>query len=137
MIETISNQIKTAMKAKDKMRLTALRYIKSMLLENKTSKKPIDEQEVVIKYHKKLNDALEMYQGKDDKIEEIQSEIAVVKEFMPKQLEEADVIALIQEIKAPLENPNMGAIMRELSPKIKGKFDGKLASKLVMEALKQ
>jgi len=136
MIETISNQIKAAMKARDKMRLTALRYIKSMLLENKTSKKPIDEQEVVIKYHKKLNDALEMYQGKDDKIEEIQSEIAVVKEFMPKQLEEADVIAFIQEIKAPLENPNMGAIMRELSPKIKGKFDGKLASQLVIEALK-
>jgi uncharacterized protein len=136
MIETISSQIKEAMKAKDKMRLTALRYIKSMLLENKTSKKPIDEQAVVIKYHKKLNDSLEMYQGKDDKIEEIQSEIAVVKEFMPKQLEEADVVALIKEIKAPLENPNMGTIMRELSPKIKGKYDGKLASKLVVEALK-
>ena len=100
------------------------------------SKKPIDEQEVVIKYHKKLNDSLEMYQGKDDKIEEIQSEITVVKEFIPKQLEEADVVALIQAIKAPLENPNMGEIMRELSPKIKGKYDGKLASKLVLKALK-
>jgi len=136
MIENISNQIKEAMKAKDKMRLTALRYIKSMLLENKTSKKPIDEQEVVIKYHKKLNDSLEIYQGKDDKIEEIQSEITVVKEFMPEQLEEADVVNLIQEIKSPLENPNMGTIMRELSPKIKGKFDGKAASKLVIAALK-
>ena len=136
MYEQISKLIVEAMKAKNKERLNALRYMKSLLLENKTSAKPIDEQEVIIKHHKKLSDSLDVFKDSQEKVDAIKAEIAVVAEFMPKPLEESDVVALIEEIKASLDNPNMGGIMKELSPKIKGKFDGKKASQLVQEALK-
>lgn len=136
MLDNINNLIKEAMKAKDKERLNALRYLKSMLMENSTSTAPIAEMDVVIKHYKKLNDSLEMYKDSPEKAQAIQNELKVIAEFMPKQLSEADVVNLINEIKASLDNPNMGAIMKELQPKIKGQFDGKLASKLVADSLK-
>jgi uncharacterized protein YqeY len=136
MLDQINALIKEAMKAKDKPRLGALRYLKSMLMENDTSTKPIEHQDVVIKHYKKLNDSLEMYKDNAEKLAELNAEIAVVGEFMPKQLSQDEVVAMINDIKSGLDNPNMGAVMKELSPKIKGQFDGKLASKLVMEALK-
>ena len=135
MMDQISQLMKEAMKAKQKERLNALRYIKSLLTENKTSTKPIAEQDVVIKHYKKLNDSLELYKSDADKTNAIKAEMEVVAEFMPKQMEESEVVDLINEIKGKLDSPNMGAIMKELQPQIKGRFDGKRASQLVKDAL--
>ena len=135
MLEQISSLIKEAMNAKQAARLKVLRYLKSLLLENKTSTKPIAEQDVVIKHYKKLNDSLELYKNSPDKLVEIKAEIAVVAEFMPQQLDEEVVVQMIKDIQQHLDNPNMGQIMKELSPKIKGQFDGKRASELVRAAI--
>ncbi|MDA9189694.1 GatB/YqeY domain-containing protein [bacterium] len=135
MIEQLNELIKTSMKEKKKERLQALRYIKSLLLENKTAKKPIIELDVVIKHHKKLKDSVELYPEGNPMREQILAEVEIVSEFLPKQLEEAEVIALIENIKAGLDQVNMGAIMKELSPQIKGKFNGKHANELVKKAL--
>jgi uncharacterized protein YqeY len=53
-----------------------------------------------------------------------------VKAYLPKAMEESEVVALIQDIKAKGAK-DMGAIMKELQPQIKGRFDGKRASDLV------
>lgn len=133
--DNISEQIKNAMKAKDKIRLNALRYVKKLLIENETSKKPIDEVDVVISHAKKLRDSLELYpDGSQQKID-ISLELKVLDEFLPKQMSKEEVQALIESIKANLEQPNMGSIMKELQPVIKGCFDGKLASQMVKDAL--
>ncbi len=136
MIENLNTLIKEAMKAKDKVRLDALRYLKSMLMENKVSKSPKEEMAVVISHHKKLSDSIEMYPEGSDQRNAIINEVSIISEFMPKPLSESEVIKIINEIKSNLESPNMGAIMKDLSPKIKGKFDGKKASALVQQALK-
>ncbi|MDA9793072.1 GatB/YqeY domain-containing protein [Bacteriovoracaceae bacterium] len=133
MLEKLAGLIKEAMKARDKERLNALRYLKSMLMENNTSTKPVAEQDVIIRHYKKLNDSLAMYKDSPDKVSDIETEMKVISEFMPTQLDEAAVVAIILEIKASLDSPNMGMIMKELSPKIKGQFDGKKASQLVKE----
>lgn len=133
--ETISEQIKTAMKAKDKIRLNALRFVKKLLIENETSKKPIDEMDVIISYAKKLKDSLSMYPEESQQREDIQQEILVLNDFLPKQLSRDEVQALIEQIKQGHEKPNMGLIMKELQPQIKGRFDGKLASQMVKESL--
>lgn len=136
MLDKISGLIKEAMKAKQMERLKALRFIKSILMENKTSKNPINEQDVIIKYYKKLNDSLELYKNDQVRLDELKAELNVVAEFMPTQISQEDVINMINDIIKGLDAPNMGAIMKELSPKIKGQFDGKTASALVMAALK-
>ncbi len=135
MIDKISQLIKEAMKAREKSRLLALRYMKSLLLENKTSKSPIESLDVIIKHYKKISDSLEMYKKDEEKINEINSELKVIKEFMPKEMEEAEVLSLITEIKSRHENPNMGMVMKELSALIKGKFNGKRATELVKKNL--
>lgn len=131
----ISDQIKLAMKAKDKIRLNALRYVKKLLIENKTSNKPQAELDVVIAYAKKVKDSLTLYPEGSEQKSDLELEIKVLEEFLPQQLSQADVEAMINEICDKLESPNMGAIMKELSPQIKGCFDGKLASDLVKSKL--
>lgn len=135
MIEELNTLIKEALKAKQKERLTALRYLKSLLMENKTSTKPIEEMDVVIKHHKKLVDSLQNFPKDNPMYAQTENEITIIAEFLPKQLTEAEVKDLIQKIVSSLDAPNMGAVMKELSPQIKGKFNGKQASDLVKAAL--
>lgn len=136
MKDRVSKEIILAMKAKDKPRLNALRYLKKLFIENDTSKKPVAEMEIVISYAKKVKDSISMYPEGSDQRAEIETEVAILSEFLPEQLTEEKVTEIIAGIVSGLDNPNMGAVMKELSPQIKGKFDGKLASQLVMAALK-
>lgn len=135
MFEKITEDIKKAMLAKDKSRLDALRYLKSMLIENKTSKTPIPEMDVLIKHVKKLKDSLENFPPENEIRKKTEEEINILSEYMPKQLDEADVKAMISAIVAANPGINAGLVMKELSPKIKGQFDSKLANELVKSAL--
>ena len=132
----VSNQIKDAMRARDKIRLNALRYLKKLFIENDTSKKPIAELDIVISYTKKVRDSIASYPEGSEQKNILRQEVTILEEFLPEQLTEQDVVNMIQEIKANMEDPNMGAIMKELSPKIKGVFDGKKASLMVKESIK-
>lgn len=134
--DQISEQIKSAMKAKDKVRLDVLRYVKKLLIDNQTSTKPQPEQDVVIAYAKKVKDSLAMYPEDSDHAKKIKDEIIILNEFLPEPMTEKQVIELINKIKNVIENPNMGSIMKELSGQIRGRFDGKKASQLVQAALK-
>ncbi len=135
MMEQITEDIKKAMFAKDKERLDALRYLKSMLIENKTSKAPIAEMDVLIKHVKKLKDSLENFPAENEIRKKTEREITVLSEYMPKQLDEATVKGYIADIIAKTPGVNAGLVMKELSPKIKGQFDSKLANELVKAAL--
>ncbi len=134
--EEVSEQIKSAMKARDKVRLNVLRYLKKLFIENDTAKKQQTEIDIVISYAKKVKDSLSMYPDGSDQQNDIKAEVVILEEFLPKALSDDEVIQIITDIKSGLDAPNMGAIMKELSPQIKGKFDGKKASQLVQDALK-
>lgn len=136
MFEKITEDIKKAMFAKDKERLDALRYYKSMLIENKTSKTaPIPEMDVLIKHVKKLKDSLESFPPENEVRKKTEREILILSEYMPKQLSQEVVVGYIQEIIANNPGVNAGLVMKELSPKIKGQFDSKIANELVKAAL--
>ncbi|MBY0415623.1 MAG: GatB/YqeY domain-containing protein [Bdellovibrionales bacterium] len=135
MFEQITEDIKKAMFAKDKDRLDALRYFKAMLIENKTSKAPIAEMDVLIKHVKKLKDSLENFPEGNAIRAKTEVEISVLADYMPKQLDEATVKGFIQEIVSKNPGINAGLVMKELSPKIKGQFDSKIANELVKAAL--
>ena len=133
--DQVSEQIKAAMKARDKVRLNALRYLKKLFIENDTSGNPIDEQDIVISYAKKVKDSISMYPEDSPQRKELAQEVDVLQEFLPKQMTEKEVGALITQIKSSQAGPNMGSVMKELTPRIKGRFDGKKASQMVKEAL--
>ena len=135
MFDQVSNDIKEAMKNKEKERLDALRMLKSRLLENKTSKKPISEQDVAIKYSKMLKDSLEQFPKGSDQYAKVETELKFLSPYLPEQLSEEKVRSIISQIINENEGANFGAVMKALTPQIKGKFDGKLASQLVKEIL--
>lgn len=128
--DKVSKEIILAMKAKEKTKLNVLRYLKKLFIENETSKKPIAEIEIVISHAKKVKDSLELYPEGDQK-NEIASELSILSDYLPKQLTESEVVQMIKDIKANLEQPNMGMIMKELSSKIRGQFDSKKATELI------
>ncbi len=134
--DIVSKEIMAAMKAKDKIRLNALRYVKKLFIENDTSNNPQPELDIVISYAKKVKDSITQYPVGSQQALDLDAEYKVLEEFMPKAMSKDEVLGLIQTIKAGLEAPNMGAIMKELTPQIKGRFDGKEASQLVQAALK-
>lgn len=133
--DNVSEQIKAAMKAKDKTRLNVLRYLKKLFIENDTSNKPVAELDIVISHAKKMKDSLSLYQPETSAYTEIEAELSILDEFLPKALDESEVVSMIEDIKKSQANPNMGTIMKALSPQIKGRFDGKKATELVKTSL--
>ncbi|WP_127716889.1 GatB/YqeY domain-containing protein [Halobacteriovorax sp. HLS] len=134
--DIVSSQIIAAMKAKDKVRLNALRYLKKLFIENDTAKKVVPEIDIVISYTKKVKDSISLYPQGSSQRAELEAEVAVLSEFLPKQLEESEVQAMIDTLKSSQENPNMGSLMKELQTKTKGQFDGKKLSQMVQASLK-
>lgn len=136
MLDQLNEDIKSAIKSKDKVKLDALRYLKSMLMENATSKSPVPELDVVVKQQKKLQEAIDMYPEGHELRVKAAAELNIVSDYLPKPLTEAEVRGIISGIISKLEGANMGMVMKELTPQIKGRFDGKLASQIVNELLK-
>jgi len=135
--DNISEQIKTAMKAQDKVRLNVLRYLKKLFIENDTSSgSPKPELDIVVAYAKKIKDSIIMYPDGSPQQNGLKEEVKILEEFLPKALTKDDVQKMIEDIKSSMAAPNMGAIMKVLSPQIKGRFDGKEASQMVNDSLK-
>jgi uncharacterized protein YqeY len=134
--ETINSAIKTAMLAKDKERLAALRDIKSKLLLEATSggSGEVSEEaamKICMKLHKQRMETYDLYiaQNREDLAADELFQAKVIEEYLPKMLSEdevrAEVIAAIAQTGAsgPQE---MGKVMGVLSGKLAGKADGKL-----------
>ncbi len=134
MMDRVNNDIKEAMKAKQQERLDALRMLKAEYIKNNTAAKPTDELSVTVAHNKRLADSLEMYAAGTEAHTKILKEMEILKDYLPQAMSEAEVVAIINDIKAKGAK-DMGAIMKELQPQIKGRFDGKRASELVKAAV--
>ena len=145
---TIENGIKDAMRAKDADRLRALRAIKSMILLEETSGSSADglsadaEMKILMKAAKQRRDSLEVYvaQNRPDLAEKEQAELAIIEEFLPKQLSDAELTAKITEINASVgatSPADMGKVMGAASKQLAGLADGKAISAKVSELLKK
>jgi uncharacterized protein YqeY len=145
---TIENGIKDAMRAKDADRLRALRAIKSLILLEETSGSSADglsadaEMKILMKAAKQRRDSLEVYvsQNRPDLAEKEQAELAIIEEFLPKQLSDEELTAKITEIIALVgaSSPaDMGKVMGVASKQLAGLADGKAISAKVSELLKK
>lgn len=143
--EKINEDLKTAMKAKDAAGLRGVRAVKSALLLAKTDgsgEEMTSEKEVQIlqKLIKQRNDSLEIYdkQGREDLAVVEREEIAVIKKYLPAQLEgealEAELKAIIAETGATSAK-DMGKVMGAANKKLAGKADGKSISEVVKKLL--
>lgn len=143
--EKINQDIKTAMLAKDKERLAALRDIKSKLLLEATAGSTGEvseeaENKIVLKLHKQRMDTYELYiaQNREDLAVDELAQAKVIEEYLPKMMSDDEVRAAIAKQIAAVgaTGPqDMGKVMGPVSGKLAGKADGKRVSELVKEAL--
>lgn len=142
LLEQISNDLKDAMKSKDKEKLNVIRMLKSSIQLKKIELKHelTDEEiiDVVAKQIKMRKESIvEFAKGKrEDLIKQYEDEIEVLKNYLPEQISLEDAKKIIDEafdkIK-PENNKQMGLIMKEVSSKLRGIFDMKEASKIIKE----
>lgn len=144
--QNIESEIKTAMIARDKTRLSALRAIKSLILLEETksgAKAEIseeDEMKILTKAAKQRKDSAEIYeqQGRADLLEVEMAELAIIQEFLPKAMTEEEITTAIKEIIARTgasSAKEMGKVMGVASKELAGKADGKVIAEKVKALL--
>ena len=144
LLEQLTNDMKEAMKAKDKVTLGVVRMVKSSV-SNEHIKLGHDltadeELAVLSREMKQRVEELESYKDADreDLAEEIQGQIDVLKRYMPEQMSEEEVVAVVKETIAEVgasSKADLGKVMGALMPKVKGKADGKLVNQTVQSLL--
>ncbi|TAG05624.1 MAG: GatB/YqeY domain-containing protein [Cytophagia bacterium] len=143
---TIEDGIKKAMLAKDADRLRALRAIKSLILLEETKEgkaaaiTEADELSLLMKAAKQRKDSIDIFtqQNRNDLAEKEIVELKVIEEFLPKQLNEAEIIEALNEIIARVgasKPADMGKVMGVATKEFAGKADGKLVAQLVKQLL--
>ncbi len=145
MRDAINEAYKTAMKARDEVSVRTLRLLNSDIRklevdERKTATDP-ELMQILQRNIKKRREAIEaaQAQGRQDVVDSENGELQVLQKFLPEQLGEAELAAIIdatiKEVGASLKK-EQGKVMSALMPKIQGKADGKLVAKLVSDRLK-
>ena len=146
LFDTISDEIKKAMLARDKVRLEALRGVKKEFLEAKTAKGASDELSdeaataILQKMVKQRKDSAEIYtaQGRADLASDELAQLRVIQEFLPQQLSpeelESTVKSIISETGAQ-SMKEMGKVMGVATRQLAGKAEGRAISEMVKKLL--
>jgi len=144
LLANLNEDMKAAMKAKEKERLQTIRMLKSAVQNEELSKQEelTEEEEITVlsREKKQRMDSLKEFKdaGRDDLVENLEFEINIVDEFLPEQLSEEEVEEIVDQA---IENTNassmqdMGKVMGAVMPKVKGKADGNLVKDIVKKRL--
>jgi len=146
LFDQISNDIKEAMKARDKVRLEALRNVKKYFLEAKTAPGAADELaddaalKIIQKLVKQGKDSAALYteQGRADLAEAELAQVAAIEVYLPKQMTEEELTAALQSIIAETgaAGPkDMGRVMGVATKQLAGRAEGRASSAKVKELL--
>lgn len=146
LFEKVSEDIKTAMKARDKVRLETLRNIKKVFLEAKTAPGANDTLtddaalKIIQKLAKQGKETAKTYidNGRQDLADDELAQVAVLEEYLPKPLTEAEIEAAVKEIIAQVDATSMkemGKVMGIASKQMAGKAEGGVISGIVRRLL--
>ncbi|MDY0094271.1 MAG: GatB/YqeY domain-containing protein, partial [Candidatus Vecturithrix sp.] len=142
--DQLTQDMKIAMKQKDQIRLSIIRLVRSAIKNREIELgKELEDDDVLkvmatlVKQHK---DSIEQFEkgGRIDLVEKEQAELDILETYLPKQLTEAELSALVQETIQEVgatSAKEIGKVMKALMPKLQGRADGKLVNQLVRDLL--
>ncbi|MGD1804003.1 GatB/YqeY domain-containing protein [Dapis sp. BLCC M126] len=146
--DKITEEIKAAMKAKDKVRLETVRSIKKVILEEevnaraagKDSLTEAQEMDILARLAKQRRDSIEQYTqvGRQELADQEAAELAIIEEYLPKQLSDDEIAQVIDEIIVQVgasSAKDMGKVMGPAMQQLKGKADGKKVQEMVKTKL--
>lgn len=145
LLETLNQDMKQAMKNKDKITLSVIRMVKASIQNEtiKLGKDSLSEDEeltILSREVKQRKDSLQEFKsaGRDDLVQQLETELDILQTYMPKQLTNEELEAIVQltieEVNATSKK-DMGKVMSAIMPKVKGKADGSKINKLVQKQL--
>ncbi|WP_353894348.1 GatB/YqeY domain-containing protein [Proteinivorax hydrogeniformans] len=144
LVERLTDDMKTAMKSKDKFALTVIRMIRSELKYAEIDKgTPLNDDEsfqILNKEMKKRRESVEDYTKADrpEEVEKLKREIEIIQSYLPEQLTEEEIEGIIDNTIAETgvsSKKEMGKLMSAVMPKLQGRADGKLVSQIVSNKL--
>ena len=143
--EKLLLDVKEAMKSRNAQKLEVLRLLQSAFKNKEIECRPKeptsnDYLSVLKKQAKQMQDSIDQYEkaGRSDLLEKEKKQLDIVKSYLPKLLSDKEVEQFVKEVVGKLENPSMkdiGAVMKELNEKLKGRADNKKVIELVRKNL--
>lgn len=148
--QRIEDDIKTAMKAGDKLRLSALRMVKAKMMEAEVALRAkkgrdyqLEDSEALQCFStsaKQRRDSIDSFRqgGREDLVKAEEAELAIIQEYLPKQLGAEEITRIAREaiVSTGATSPrDMGAVMKIVMPQVKGAADGKEVSRIISELL--
>ncbi|MCM2531596.1 GatB/YqeY domain-containing protein [Neobacillus pocheonensis] len=145
LLERLNNDMKQAMKNKEKDKLSVIRMVKASMQNEaiKLGKNELSEEEeltILSREVKQRKDSLHEFDkaGREDLVDKVRTELTFVELYLPKQLSEEELTEIVKEAISDIgakSKADMGKVMAALMPKVKGKADGSLVNKLVQQHL--
>ncbi|RPF55589.1 GatB/YqeY domain-containing protein [Aquisalibacillus elongatus] len=144
LLERLNQDMKQALKNKEKERLAVIRMVKASL-QNEAIKKgeelsEEDELQVLTREVKQRNDSLQEFKdaNREDLAEKTEQELRIIQDYLPEQLSDEEleqiIVDTINEVGATSKS-DMGKVMSAVMPKVKGQADGSKVNKMVMNHL--
>jgi len=142
--DRLQDDMKSALKAHDEIRLSTIRMVRAAVRNAEIAAGgELDDEgvlEVLSREAKKRREAIEQYRkgGRQDLVEKESAELAVLEQYLPQQLSSAEIERLAREVITELDATSMkemGRVMSEIMPRVKGRADGKEVSIIVRRLL--
>ncbi len=140
--EKLNDDLKTAMKSGDKMRTETLRMLRAQILEFEKSgagreMNADDDMKILLSSVKKRKDSVEMYEkaGRKDLADKELAEIAIVQEYLPKQMGADEAAVVIERIITEAGTKELSKVMPLVMKELKGKLDGKIINEIVKQKI--
>jgi uncharacterized protein YqeY len=140
-LEQLEQDLAAAMRERDQIRLQVLRLLKSALknyqIEVGHELSPQEMMQVLQKEAKKRRDSIEAYEkaGRDDLVAEESAELKEIQHYLPAQLSDDEVRAIVRDVVAASPDAQMGQIIGQVLAKTNCQADGGLVSRIVREEL--
>ncbi len=142
--DRVASDLKQAMRDRDEPRKNALRLLRAAIVNEQVAVgHTLDDTEVlgvIAKQAKQRRESIEAYRagGRQDLVDEEEAELKVLQAYLPRQLSREEIAQAARESIAAVgaKGPgDMGAVMRDLMPRLKGKAEGSVVNQVVKELL--
>ncbi len=143
--EKLQTDLKKAMRDRDETRKSVIRFVRAAIHDKEIeTQSPLDDEGIItvlVRQAQQRLDSIEAFEQADrqDLVEKEKSELTIIQQYLPEQMPESDIRDLVQDA---IENTSasgpqdIGKVMQQVMPQIKGKAPGKIVSQIAQELLR-
>lgn len=137
----LPEMIKTAMKARDQVRLDTIRFVYSQAKNQEIDlKRELNDEELITLMKREIKnrqEAIEQFRtaGRDEIVREEEVKLAIIQEMAPAEISDDEIQEAVKRIADTIEDKSFGSVMRAVMTELKGKADGKRISEAVKQLI--